>query len=105
MESARLLHTARKRSGLTLVELARRAGTSAATLSRYETSKVDPSGAVVARILAAAGYVAEVRLEPRMTGPRGGSRSDEVAAVLELAEEFPARHTATLEAPVFGRSS
>ena len=38
-----------------MAELATRAGTSAPTLCRYESGLVDPSGAVVARILGAAG--------------------------------------------------
>ena len=105
MTNAQILRRARTRSRLTLAELATRAGTSAPTLSRYESGLVDPSGAVVARILGAAGYEAEIMLRPKMTGPRQSSRADEVVAVLELAEQFPARHSETLDAPIFGRSS
>ena len=102
MNHAQLLRKARKKAGLTLVELAERAGTSASTLNRYELGKVDPSGAVVGRVLAAAGFQAEVTLRPLLTGPRGTSRSEEVVAALELAEQFPVRFERRLNAPIFG---
>ena len=104
MSNGELLRRARRQSGLTLAELAARAKTSAPTLSRYESGHIDPSGAVVDRILAAAGFEAEFELRPLMTGPRGSARSEEIEAVLELAEQFPARHDATLDAPIFGRA-
>ena len=102
MKNSQLLRSARKSAGLTLQELAERAGTSAPTLNRYELGKVDPSGAVVGRILAAAGFEADVRLRPLLTGPRGSSRSEEVVAVLELAEQFPVHFERRLNAPIFG---
>ncbi len=105
MKSGDLIRLARVLRGLTLIELASRAGTSAPTLSRYERGQIDPSGAVVDRILGAAGFKALVTLRPLITGPRGTARSDEVEAVLELAEQFPARHESSLEAPIFGRSA
>jgi len=105
MNNWQLLQQARKSAGLTLVELAERAGTSAPTLNRYELRKVDPSGAVVARVLAAAGFEADVKLRPLLRGSRGSSRSEEVVAVLELAEQFPARFERRLNAPIFGTTT
>lgn len=50
------IRTARRAAGLTQAELARRAGTSQATLSTYERGRQSPSLNVTSRILAAAGY-------------------------------------------------
>lgn len=46
---------ARRQAGMTLRELAARAGTSDATLSAYETGAKDPRASTLLRVLAAAG--------------------------------------------------
>ena len=106
MDASTLLRVARREAQLTLRELAERAGTSHATLSAYEHAAKTPSVATFARVLRAAGYVLEGELTRRIdTDPRTGlARGDELAAVLELAAQFPARHHPHLRAPVFGRS-
>ena len=53
---------ARSRAGLGLRELARLAGTSHATLRRYETGAVDPSVETMVRIVAACGYELRTQL-------------------------------------------
>ena len=88
---------------MSLRALARRAGTSHATLSAYESGRVDPGCGVAGRIVTAAGWRSETVLVARPCGPGGRERGDELFAVLELAAEFPARHSCTLEAPVFPR--
>lgn len=64
MFAATLIREARSRSGLGLRELARRAGTSHGTLSRYERGEVTPRTDTLERIVAACGYEMHVRLAP-----------------------------------------
>jgi len=56
-------------SGLTLDELATRAGTSAPTLSDYERGTKEPRLSTVRRILEAAGHDLRLTVEPRGTTP------------------------------------
>jgi len=104
MNAARLLATARRESGLTLRQLAERAGTSHSTLAAYEAGRKTPNVATLDRVLHAAGFASDVKLHRRHRSLQGLSRGDELVAVLELAGAFPARHADRLEAPVFGRS-
>jgi transcriptional regulator with XRE-family HTH domain len=103
MDAALIIRTARGRSKLSLRALADRAGTSHATLSAYEKGRVDPTTAVLSRIVAAAGQSLETTLLSAPPDIDGLSRGDELLAVLELAELFPARHAPRLQFPVFGQ--
>jgi transcriptional regulator with XRE-family HTH domain len=60
--SRHLIRIARRRSGLTQEELARRAATSQAAISAYESGRRSPSVATLTRILAAAGFDLRMRL-------------------------------------------
>jgi transcriptional regulator with XRE-family HTH domain len=102
MDAALLIRTARRRSNLSLRALADRAGTSHATLSAYEHGRIDPTTAVLSRILAAGGQSLEATLLGSPADLDGLSRGEELIAVLQLAEQFPARHAVRLECPVFG---
>jgi transcriptional regulator with XRE-family HTH domain len=102
MNAAALLIRARRRAGLSLRALARRAGTSHSTLSAYETGRKVPTVETLDRILRAAGFVADVDLEPDVGGPDRAARGRELVEVLELAAMFPARHSPKLELPRFG---
>ncbi len=104
MVAASLLREARRRSHLTLRDLAHRARTSHSTLSAYESGTKTPSTATFERIIAAAGYSLDRTLRPRVRMRDGIERGAELEAVLDLAEEFPSRHGLHLDAPVFGRS-
>ena len=104
MDAARLLRTARHEAGLTLRELGARAGTSHSTLAAYESGSKSPNVTTLDRVLRAAGFATDVELHRRHRGSAALSRGEELAAVLELAAEFPARHAPLLEAPVFGRA-
>jgi len=53
--AARLIRKARQDAGFTLAELARRAGTSTPTISRYENGLVDPRSETLVRLLRACG--------------------------------------------------
>ncbi len=101
MDAALIIRTARSQSRLSLRALADRAATSHATLSAYENGRVDPTTRVLERIIAASGRSLEATLLGRPAGLAPMSRGDELAAVLELAEQFPARHSSRLEYPVF----
>ncbi len=103
MQAAQLLRTARRRAGLTLRELGALAGTSHSTLAAYESGSKTPNVATLDRVLEAAGFSTDVTLHRRHRGSAALPRGDELAAVLELAAEFPSRHSPTLDAPVFGR--
>lgn len=99
-----LLKLARSSAGLTLRELGGAAGTSHSTLAAYESGSKTPTVATLHRVLDAAGFSVDVELHPRQRGSDTLPRGEELVAVLELAEAFPARHRARLHAPVFGRA-
>jgi transcriptional regulator with XRE-family HTH domain len=102
MDAAATLRTARRRAGLSLRELATRAGTSHATLSAYEQGHKAPSVATFARVLRAAGFDAAVTLDPAVGGSDPRDRGRELKEALELAAMFPARHHRSLRYPRFG---
>ena len=101
--SARLLSAARRRSGLGLRELARRAGTSHATLHAYERGDKEPRVDTVERIARAAGFALELALTGRADPEdQRVAKGEELHQALLLAAAFPARHRPRLDAPVFG---
>src|SRR3954452_16387572 len=67
------LHAARTRAGLSQAELARRAGTSQATVSAYESGSKQPSVATFSRLLAAAGARLTVESLRRALGEGSGA--------------------------------
>ena len=105
MNSGALIAYARRTAGLSLRELAARAGTSHSAIAAYEHGRTSPTVATLDRILTAAGFAIDVTLSPR----RGRDEADreargrELIEVLELAEMFPAKHDPTLTFPRFGR--
>jgi transcriptional regulator with XRE-family HTH domain len=104
MKAADTLRLVRHRSGLSLRELARRAGTSHATLHAYESGAKEPMVSTLERIVAAAGYALEVELAARPDSGEGRlAKGRELVEALTLAAAFPARHARVLSAPVFGR--
>ena len=104
MTAAQTLRTARRRAGLTLRRLAGLAGTSHATLAAYERGTKVPRVDTLERILRAAGFAADLRLAPRAdNASTRAAKAAELAAVLELAGQFPARHDPDLRYPPFGR--
>ncbi|MEQ8843208.1 MAG: helix-turn-helix transcriptional regulator [Acidimicrobiales bacterium] len=102
MSAATTIRTARRRSGMTLRALAALADTSHSTIAAYESGSKIPTTATLERVVRAAGFALDVSLHRRVEAadlPRG----EELRAVLEVAAEFPARHSPKLECPVFGR--
>ncbi|MEM7221311.1 MAG: helix-turn-helix transcriptional regulator [Pseudomonadota bacterium] len=77
-------------SGLSLRSIARRAGTSHATLSAYLHARKVPSVATLARIVEACGFALDWQLAPRVRASATGlARGEELAAVLRLADAYP----------------
>lgn len=99
MELALVVATCRARAGWSLRRLGERAATSHATLSAYEHGRLSPTIETLSRIVEASRHRMEVRLEPLVAPPL--ERGRELEAVLELAEQFPARHERR-PLPVFG---
>jgi transcriptional regulator with XRE-family HTH domain len=97
------LREARRAAGLSLRELAERGGTSHATVAAYEAGRKTPGVDTFLRLLRASGREIDASLRPAVGGVDAGDRGRELIAVLELAAMFPATHTPTLTAPVFGR--
>lgn len=96
------LRTARRRARLSLRALARRAGTSHATLHAYETGAKDPTVGTLIRVARAAGFEPDVELRPSVAGLDRAARGRELVDALELAAMFPARHARRLTFPRFG---
>jgi transcriptional regulator with XRE-family HTH domain len=102
MDAGTTLRRARQRAGLSLRQLASRAGTSHSTLSAYESGDKVPTVATLARIVRAAGFALEVELSAMVAGPDRVARGRELAEALELAALLPTRHEPDLAYPRFG---
>ncbi len=105
LEYARILRAARQAAGLSLRELATRAGTSHSTLVAYESGAKVPSVNTFLRVLHACEFAVDLLLNRRVRWRNGLARGDELAQVLELAEHFPnryARRKTPLDFPRFG---
>jgi transcriptional regulator with XRE-family HTH domain len=102
MDVPATLRGARHRAGLSQAELARRAGTSQATISAYESARKAPSVATLDRLLAVMG--SRLAVEPRRPAVEPSAselsrRGRTLVAVLELAEALPTRHDPALRFP------
>jgi transcriptional regulator with XRE-family HTH domain len=98
MNASVLVTSAGQTARLSRRSLARRAGTSPATLAAYESGRVDPGTATLRRVLGAAGLEMEATLVHRAYDDED-ERAAEIIDVLLLAEQFPARHDAVLRFP------
>jgi transcriptional regulator with XRE-family HTH domain len=99
--TCRQLREARQAAGLSLRELARRAGTSHATLLAYEEGRKVPAITTWLRVMHAAGYAVDFHRERRIREANGLPRGLELAAALALAEQFPSAPTPRLGLPRF----
>ncbi len=102
MDSATTIRAARLQAGLSQNELARRAGTSQATVSAYESGAKEPGISTMERLLAATGHCLEVRDASPSRRPSRRQlehRGHVLAQVLELAEALPARRRGGLNFP------
>ena len=101
---ANILKESRTRAGLSVRELARRAGTSHPTLLAYEKGRKVPTTTTFFRVIEACGNAIDLDIKPRIKERDGIPRGEELAAVLQLAEQFPHRVPRHLNLPVFGGS-
>ncbi|MGA2837687.1 MAG: helix-turn-helix transcriptional regulator [Acidimicrobiales bacterium] len=102
MDAVLLITEARRRSGLSRRELARRGHTSASTLAAYESGRSVPSVATLVRLLQAAGFDAEVSLR-HTPAEDDEARADTIEALLDFTDALPRSERGTLDYPVFGR--
>ena len=89
--SAEMLRYARKRTGLSLTETAKRAGISRSSLAAYEQGTRTPSLERLFRTLEALSFAVRIELEPRIRERNGVARGDEMVEVIRLAGKFPPR--------------
>jgi transcriptional regulator with XRE-family HTH domain len=89
---ADLLREARRRSGLTIRQLARRAHTSHSAIAAYESGAKAPNSATLRRLIHACGFAVETRLRPLAPFENRPERGRELVDVLDLAGEFPTEH-------------
>ena len=87
MAPSGMIRSARQRAGLSLQALAERVGIPHAAMAAFESGAETPDDETLDWIITCATL----------------DRGEELAALLELAEQFPTRHSPTLEYPVFGR--
>lgn len=85
-----LLHDARRRAGLSQVELGRRAGLTQSVVSAYESGARQPSLPTLQRLVAAAGFDLDVQVCERpastsLAGPIGTRLSRHRLQVLDIA--------------------
>jgi len=108
MDASHIIRTARARAGLTLRELAARAGTSDSTLSAYECGRVTPRTDTLTRITEAAGWQLSADLGARPDrDARRAPAGEELWEVMLLGEWLPTRtRDRRADAPhaIFGRS-
>jgi len=89
-----LLREARRRSGLTIRQLARRAHTSHSAVAAYESGAKSPNSATLRRLIEACGFEVEPRLRPLAPFENRLQRGRDLVDVLDLAGEFPSEHRA-----------
>jgi transcriptional regulator with XRE-family HTH domain len=101
MDAAVLLQEARRRSGLSRRKLAQRGGTSASTLSAYESGASVPAVSTLERLLRAAGFEVDVNLRPV---PPTDERelTEKIEALFIFVDALPRRQRGPLRYPEFG---
>jgi uncharacterized protein len=83
--SAEVLRTARRRSGATQAELARRAGVTQSVISAYERGRREPSLSTLSRLVEATGQRLDVRVGPPAESASRRSIRQHRARIIELA--------------------
>jgi transcriptional regulator with XRE-family HTH domain len=101
MDAAVLLQEARRRSGVSRRQLAQRGGTSASTLSAYESGTSVPSVSTLERLLRAAGFEAEANLRPMPTTDER-ELAEKIEALFSFFDALPRSQRGPLRYPAFG---
>jgi transcriptional regulator with XRE-family HTH domain len=96
MDVADLIADARRRCGLTIRQLACRAGTSHSAVAAYESGAKSPNTATLRRLVRACGF--EIQLGLRAVDPFEDrvKRGRELVEVLDLAGEFPSERLGSI---------
>ena len=103
MRAALAVREIQRRSGLGMRALARRAGTSHATVHAYATGKKEPRVDTLVHLAESAGLSLVIEFVGRPDASDDRQRkSRELVDALELAAAFPVRHR-PWQAPIFGR--
>lgn len=105
MDIAALVKDARRRAGLTIRQLAQRAGTSHSAIAAYESGAKAPNTTTFARIIQACGFRLGTELVPRGPFEDRTARGKDLVEVLELAERFPTVYRPTIAGRFPSRSS
>jgi transcriptional regulator with XRE-family HTH domain len=100
MDTASIIATVKRRTGLTGKELAARAGTSASTLSAYERGLVVPSVATLDRIIRSSGLVAFVEL---LESPSARVPNTTIEELLTFVDQAPSMPNEKLVGPVWSQ--
>jgi transcriptional regulator with XRE-family HTH domain len=89
VDAAALLTEARGHSGLTIRQLACRAGTSHSAVAAYESGAKSPNTGTLRRLVRACGFEIESALRPLAPFEDRVKRGRELLEVLDLADQFP----------------
>ena len=100
VDAAVLLQEARRRSGLSRRQLAERGGTSASTLSAYESGASVPSVVTLGRLLRAAGFEAESNLRP-VPPTNERELAEKIETLFSFVDALPRRRRGPLGYPEF----
>lgn len=102
MSASAVIREVLERSGLSLRELARRAGTSHATISAYLTGRKTPRSDTLERLVRAGGFALDRELVPRADALHEREhKALELRDVLDLADALPSHHARTMRYPRF----
>lgn len=100
MDAAALIVRCRRRAGLSQRELAARSATSAAAICLHERGERIPRVDTLARIVAAAGGMLELRVTWPTTTIDVEANARALEAVLDLADHLPSRSERDLRFPI-----
>jgi transcriptional regulator with XRE-family HTH domain len=96
MDARSTLVEARRRAGLSMRQLARRANTSHSAIAAYESGAKTPTTTTFSRLVHACGFDFEGQLRPSSGFEDRAERGRELLEVLDLADEFPSEHRGSI---------
>lgn len=84
-DAASLIRGVRRRAGMSQRELARRSGTAQSVVARIERGQTDPSTRTLVRLVSAAGFDLDARLNPKLMTDT--HMLDDIGRILRLTPE------------------
>jgi transcriptional regulator with XRE-family HTH domain len=100
VDAGLILKEVRIRSGLSRRRLAKMGGTSASTLSAYESGRSVPSVRTLERLVHNAGFELRVSLQPALTKP-DDRRAETIERLFDFTDQLPRRLRDALQFPKF----